>query len=218
MERKPRLVLILGYAIFFIGGGLFLLMTTKPESFLILASFHTPFLDGLMRNWTHLGNGITALVFALLIGFRKIRWGVYFLITYAFSGVLVQILKRHVFADVVRPLKYFSDLGQEIALVPGVSVYQYNSFPSGHTATAFALFVGIAMLVKNKIVQAVCLILAIGVAYSRVYLAQHFPADVIAGSLIGVVTAWAFYAYVSRWQSAWLDRPLIKMSDRKPTI
>ena len=214
MENTSKTTILIGYILFIMAGFVLLLMTTRSESFLLLNGCHTPFLDVLMRNWTHLGNGLTALGFSILMGFKKIRYFFYFLITYAVSGLLVQFLKRHIFDDMVRPLKYFTDLGQEIALVPGVKVYQYNTFPSGHTATAFALFVGIALMVKNKTVKIICLLLAIGVAYSRVYLAQHFPADVLAGSFIGVIIAWGFYIVVSRWKAAWLDRPFVNLTKK----
>jgi undecaprenyl-diphosphatase len=59
-----------------------------------------------------------------------------------------------------------------------------TSFPSGHAASAFAF----ATVVGRELpATAVPLhLLALGVAYSRVYTGVHYPSDVVVGSLIGV--------------------------------
>jgi undecaprenyl-diphosphatase len=60
------------------------------------------------------------------------------------------------------------------------------SFPSGHTAAAFAL--AIAMFGASPILVPGLLLLAICVAYGRMYLGVHYPLDVAAGAAIGLVT------------------------------
>jgi undecaprenyl-diphosphatase len=58
-----------------------------------------------------------------------------------------------------------------------------TSFPSGHAASAFAF----ATVVGHELPAfAIPLrLLALGVAYSRVYTGVHYPGDVVVGSLIG---------------------------------
>jgi membrane-associated phospholipid phosphatase len=90
-----------------------------------------------------------------------------------------------------------------------------HSFPSGHTASAFALFIGMAFFTQNKYLKAVCLLLALGVGYSRVYLALHFPEDVLAGSLIGVLCALLLYQWVAGWKKDAPDMGLINLFRRK---
>ncbi|HEY4221957.1 MAG TPA: phosphatase PAP2 family protein [Myxococcota bacterium] len=60
------------------------------------------------------------------------------------------------------------------------------SFPSGHTAAAFAL--AIAMFGAAPMLAPGLLLLAICVAYGRMYLGVHYPLDVAAGAAIGLVT------------------------------
>lgn len=60
-----------------------------------------------------------------------------------------------------------------------------GSFPSGHTAASFEACT--AMLYYDRRVGVPALILAIGIAFSRLYLYVHYPSDVLASLLLGVL-------------------------------
>jgi membrane-associated phospholipid phosphatase len=60
---------------------------------------------------------------------------------------------------------------------------RYPSFPSGHSASAFAFATGVGRVLPREAVPLHAL--AALVAYSRVHTGVHYPADVIAGSVIG---------------------------------
>lgn len=69
--------------------------------------------------------------------------------------------------------------------------YSYNSFPSGHSATAFSAFVGLSLLFPKY--KLLFYFFAIIVAISRVIVSAHYLSDIMFGSLIGAVTAVIFY-------------------------
>ncbi|WP_234332094.1 bifunctional phosphatase PAP2/diacylglycerol kinase family protein [Streptomyces sp. NRRL S-87] len=62
-----------------------------------------------------------------------------------------------------------------------------TSFPSGHSASAFAFATGLAL--EHRGWGAVAVPVAAGVAVSRVYTGVHYPADVLAGAALGVGAA-----------------------------
>ncbi|HHH52348.1 MAG TPA: phosphatase PAP2 family protein [Bacteroidetes bacterium] len=83
----------------------------------------------------------------------------------------------------------------------------HNSFPSGHTFGAFALFTLLALSTKNKYLKIAYLFLAILVGLSRIYLAQHFIEDVVFGSFLGICLAIIFYyLFFILWKNKrWMD-------------
>jgi undecaprenyl-diphosphatase len=76
------------------------------------------------------------------------------------------------------------------------------SFPSGHSATAFAAATAIAVMCPR--LRPVVLVLAGAVALSRVYLRVHFPLDVLAGGLLGAAVG-VLAALVARQVSTWVS-------------
>ncbi len=73
-----------------------------------------------------------------------------------------------------------------------------SSFPSGHAASSMSVA---AMAYLNKLRgRHVVLILALGVVLSRVYLLVHYPTDVLAGSLIGILNAYVVYRLWTRFK------------------
>ena len=63
------------------------------------------------------------------------------------------------------------------------------SFPSGHSSGAFGAAIAVAFVAP--VVGAIYGVLAIGIAFSRLYLGAHYPLDVAAGVLVGIVSGWA---------------------------
>jgi undecaprenyl-diphosphatase len=77
-----------------------------------------------------------------------------------------------------------------------IAIPHSHSFPSGHTATAFAGATILSYLVPRA--APAFFVLAAAIAYSRLYVGVHFPLDVIGGAVIGVATALLLLAAVRR--------------------
>jgi membrane-associated phospholipid phosphatase len=77
----------------------------------------------------------------------------------------------------------------------------FNSFPSGHTATAFCFYLLFCLLIFKKYWVYIGCIIAMLVGYSRIYLAQHFPLDVAAGILVAVVSTFLSVVIQRKWNN-----------------
>ncbi|MES1246092.1 MAG: phosphatase PAP2 family protein [Actinomycetota bacterium] len=84
-----------------------------------------------------------------------------------------------------------------------VAIPKSHSFPSGHSATAFAGATVLAFFAPRWRVP--LFVLAAAIAYSRLYVGVHFPLDVLAGAAIGTATALLLLA-AARPRSAGLRR------------
>lgn len=149
---------------------------------------HTVFLDLLMPYVSYLGTGpVIIFISLLLLGIKKFRNWQFLILALVVNGIpflVAQVLKNIFHAP--RPLKYFEQ-AEWIHLVPGQRMHYHLSFPSGHSEGAFACFCFLALLLPRKyaLFGLFLFLLALLVMYSRIYLSQHFFADVYAGSLIG---------------------------------
>ncbi len=156
--------------------------------------WHNPITDFLFKWITHLGDGIFFAIVTLIMLIRNWRTGLLLLGMGLAQTVVSFFLKRVVFKSQPRPKTYFSDFEEiNLHLVEGVKVHAYNSFPSGHTLTAFALATFMVLYVNNKKLSLCFLVLACLAGFSRIYLAQHFLIDVCFGSLLGVIIGYIFH-------------------------
>ena len=185
-----------------------LLLDSKVNIHLTFNSFHTPFFDSFFTYITYLGDGVTALLVTIMLLAVKYRYVLIVGLSNIIASLVTQVLKQTVFADALRPKKYFEGL-QDLYFIPGVKNFLYYSFPSGHTTCAFALYFSLSLIVKSNSLKLLFFIIALLVGYSRVYLSQHFFEDIYAGSLIGVFVTWMVYNFIKKSDSETLERSLI---------
>ena len=212
---------LLLYALFLTLSLYFLVCFSKQEIFIWTNSRHNSLSDEIFQIITYLGDGLFAALVVVLLAAYKIRIGLAALASFVGTGLAVQLLKRLVFTDHYRPVKYFEGI-LDIYVIPGLDVHSINSFPSGHTATAFSVFFLIVLVVAHKkpikinaIIGVVSCFLALGVGYSRIYLAQHFLLDVVAGSVIGLGITWVVFCYFIKsrhFSKDWLEKSILNIN------
>ncbi len=142
----------------------------------------------LMPVATFLGHGSVILIIgilALAVGKTLKNTGLlfagkYIVIGFLVSGIGVQLLK-HLFGR-ARPR-----LTEEILFIGPGFVSGFDSFPSGHTAVVFCLACLFAYAYKNA--GACLFVFALITGLERVYNMSHFPSDVSAGAITGIIAA-----------------------------
>ncbi len=121
--------------------------------------------------------------------------------------ILAQGLKKIVFPDSPRPAAWFENQeGVVLQFAEGVKIHTAHSFPSGHTATAFAIAVMLTYFFKKPVYAFLFFLLAATAGFSRVYLMQHFFEDVLAGATVGIFSAVVVIFLVRKFLPEWESR------------
>lgn len=188
-----------------------LLSYDKASIHLMLNSFHTEFLDRFFRYYTEVGGWVPFLVGGLLL-FYRFSAALFVLVPQALIALPLYVIKQ--FYDAPRPIAFFLQEQFQLLQVQGVNYHCTNSFPSGHTTAVFAMFVSLAVLVRNRVAKLLFVVLAISVGYSRIYLSQHFLLDVFAGSMIGVLFSLIYMSIQQHYFKAWMNMSLISLANK----
>jgi membrane-associated phospholipid phosphatase len=195
--------LVQQYADFFlffsvaIMAGLMLIASgSKINCFLNLNGVHNKWLDVLFINLTFLGDGLFSIIVAalLLLVWKLRRLSLHIMVAYLTSGILAQLLKRLFVAP--RPREIITGNTYH-SFLQGITGAGWDSFPSGHTTSIFALATVLALHVKKKSWGLFFLMIAILVGYSRIYLGQHFLQDVVGGAILGTSMGVVVYSLVN---------------------
>lgn len=181
------------------------LLFTQNFIFLFVNKHWTPFADIFFKTCTHVGDGVFILVSGLVATLFSYRLAVKIFLSYAISGIVVQFLKQMVFAEIYRPPKILAALLPVLHKVEGVQLYHFNSFPSGHTTSAFALFTVLALECKSSLIKPFLLIPPLLVAYSRIYLLAHFLGDVYVAAFVAIPVSVLVYFYMNQYWAAQTD-------------
>lgn len=126
------------------------------------------------RSWKEVM--VILLAFALAVGLSD----------FICSGILKPIVER------LRPTHELS-LAPFLHIVNGYKGGMYG-FCSSHAANTLACALLFAFVYKNKITTSILIVWVAINSYSRVYLGVHYPTDIMAGWIIGCVTAFLAYA------------------------
>ena len=151
--------------------------------YLAVYQLRQPWLDKIMPLITHLGTGgFIWLGWALLLYLRGTSTSrrVAFLTLVAL--IISFFLSNELIKGLVNRTRPYQTLDEIITLVKPL---QSTSFPSGHTATSFACAMVLAQ--AGGIMRWLPLTVAVLIGISRIYVGVHYPSDVLAGALVGLL-------------------------------
>lgn len=161
-----------------------------------LEKIRTPFWNGVTSAVTQLGGEVIFIVAAVVVFWCVSKWEGYYLMTIAFCGtVLNQFLK--LICRVPRP--WVRDPNFTIVESARAEATGY-SFPSGHTQNAIGLFGGMARWGGRRWVRLGLTTLALVIAFSRMYLGVHTPADVGVSLVLAAALVLGLYPLMRRAQ------------------
>lgn len=140
------------------------------------------FLDKIMPVITSMGN--LALIWIIsgiiLFSMKKYRkYGCMLFLALILCALIGNLTLKPLVAR-VRPFNAYP-------LIDGILIKEPNdySFPSGHTMCSFAP--AVVLFYFNKKIGIIALIVSMLIAFSRLYLYVHYPSDVFAGMVIGII-------------------------------
>ena len=162
----------------------YVLQLDKGLFYLINTKLTTSFLDFFMPFITTKANFINVIVFAWLIIFIMGKWKdrkalIIVVLAVLMSDLATDVLKNLIYR--VRPCNALAD----VRILAGCT--ESFSFPSGHATNVFAVAVYLSYIYRRYL--PILFILAILVAYSRVYTGAHYPLDVAGGAVVGSIGA-----------------------------
>lgn len=186
MACRFRLFFLLSGAFIIFGIALCCLFS-QTDIFLAINGMHHPLADRIFMLLTNLGDGLFMATTGLVLLAIRVRFAVLTMLSLLVTGLVAQLIKRAL--ALPRPAKFFANQ-ESIYLIPDYPVHIHNAFPSGHTTTAFSLALVLTYVLAQigrteRFWSCLAVATALIVGYSRVYLAQHFFGDVLAGALLG---------------------------------
>ena len=148
-----------------------------------LEDARSPLLNSVIGLITQLGEETVGIILLCVIFWCISKRAAYRIgIAYFLSGLTVQGMKICFRID--RPWIADTTLTPVESAVKNATGY---SFPSGHTQSATALFGSLGLQIKEKPVKALCFLIVLLVAFSRLYLGVHTLLDVAVSLVISML-------------------------------
>lgn len=169
-----------------------------------IAAMRTPLLDVFNAHITYFGDETVFMIVLMFVFWCVDKKRGYYLMMIGFTGTVInQFLK--ILMQIPRPWV----LDPEFKIVESARLRAAGySFPSGHTQNVIGIFGGIAGTSGRKWVRVTCIVLAILVSFSRLYLGVHTPFDVGAAAAAAVVLIFLFDPIYRNME----ERPLLTVS------
>lgn len=192
-----------------------LLMWSKVDANVLVNDYIASYtLDPVFILYSQVFEGWCFLGIAVAMLFISRKKLVMFVLAGILCWLITLVLKDYVFGNLPRPNK-FLPLESFSHILEDVSIYKSQyTFPSGHSMTAFAVMSLFSAFSKRQIWPVLFFVIAIGAAFSRIYLLQHFFVDIYAGAIIGYgITILNLYLFTKPFPIS--DTPLISLKKDK---
>jgi membrane-associated phospholipid phosphatase len=215
---KANLCFFVPYFAFLITALSAMIIFTKAEIHIWFNGFHTHLLDKMIPVYTYLGDGTVAFILLIAFLFVKFRYAIASALSNVFVILSTYVLKQIIFNNEPRPRRFFTEIytgAYDLYLVPGTNPEWMDSFPSGHTTTAFATYFLIAAVSKNNYVKTGMFLLALSVGYTRIYMSNHFLQDVAGGAFLGVALSLTGLWIADKIRKDWAEKSLLTRKSEK---
>ncbi len=183
---KKNKYFFFSFLLWVVVGAVLLCMYSHTTLFFAVNNNYSKNIDILMSVCTEFGAHIIPVLLLIVFVLPAMRTKKYILNVLLYLAIPLCMYVLKIFFDTPRPLQMYGM--RKVHFVPWLTNLFECSFPSGHTMAGFGMATLIVLFLpaKNKIWGMLFFIIALSVAYSRLYLGQHFFADVYAGSILGV--------------------------------
>lgn len=190
-ENKYYFITVLTFVV---AGGLLLLFVPRDEVSLWINHNYHHYLDQSFLFFNRIGDiGFSFIAVFVFWGVGGWKWGLKAAVCFVSVMLVTQAFKHLIFPGTLRPTLHFEE--GMLRLMEGVKQLKTESFPSGHTSAAFSLATFFALFKSGRNWNFIFAIIALIVAYGRIYMSQHFITDIYAGMLIGVIVTTLVYYY-----------------------
>ena len=167
----------------------------------LLESIRTPFWDAFFGTLTHLGSEVLFIAIIVFIYWCVSKRTAYYTMFVGFCGITLNQFMKITFR-IPRPWVLDPNFHPVESAIADAGGY---SFPSGHTQNIVGTVGVFATSAKRLWVKIVCIVIAILVPFSRMYLGVHTPLDVGVAAAIAILFLAVFY-------------PLMKKIDKSPNL
>ncbi len=173
---------------------------------LINQDWHTPFLDTILPYWREKTTWIPIYLFIITYALWKYRWQgllmmVMLVATLGLADTMSsKVIKKNV--ERLRPCKN-EELKSDVKLL--VDCGSGYSFTSSHATNHFSIAIFLILLwgYKHKWLPYALVFWATSIAFAQVYVGVHFPLDIVAGSLLGILIGYLGYQVYKFIQVRW---------------
>lgn len=176
------------------------------ELFLYINSHHISWLDPIMLALSSFTSWVSVCFLIIIYmlyrgGKKRVMAPIFMLLTIGINSGINHLVK--LFIARPRPLQVEAWQG----IIHAIEEYETSySFFSAHSSNSFSMAIFSLLYFKNKKYSYIILSWATLVAYSRIYVGKHYPADVFCGIAFGIMMGFICFKLFERYRDSRLRK------------